>query len=163
MPNQFSTEQTTVNGPATGLAPATRVKANRLNGRIRIFTATITVPAGMVIGDRIFWGKLPVGARPLGHLGRLEWSAGAASSTLTVGDNVSAARHLAATAVTSAGSAIPTAASANGAIFETTDDSNSVANGFLSATDNCTLTSTVGGATLQTGQVVTLTMPYVHD
>ena len=163
MASQFSTEQTLINGPVSGLAPATRVKANRLNGRIRIFTATITTPAGMVIGDKIFWGKLPQGARPIGHLGRLEWSTGSASSTLNLGDNVSAARHLAATAVTTAGSAIPTAASANGAIFETTEDSNNVGNGFASATDNCTLVSVVAGATLQTGQVITLTMPYVQD
>jgi hypothetical protein len=163
MPNVFSAEQAVVNGPSFGNAPANRVKANRLNGRIRIFMATVTVPAGTLVGERIFWGKLPVGARPIGHLGRLEWSAGAASSTLNLGDNVSAARHLAATAITTAGSAVPAAATAGGAQFETTEDSNSVANAFLSTTDNCTLVSTVAGATLQTGQVITLTMPYVQD
>lgn len=163
MPSQYSTEQTTVNGPVSGLAPATRVKANRLNGRLRIFLATITVPAGMVIGDKIFWGKLPQGARPLGYLGRLEFATGAAACTLNVGDNVSAARHLAATAITTAGSAIPAAASVSGATFETTEDSNTVGNAFASTTDNCTLTSTVAGATLQVGQVITLTMPYVQD
>jgi hypothetical protein len=36
-------------------------------------------------------------------------------------------------------------------------------NGFLSTTDNATLTSTVAGATLQAGQVITLRMPYVCD
>lgn len=159
----YSTEQTTINGPASGLAPATRVKANRMGGRIRVFTATYTVAGTVAVADKIVWGKLPVKARPLGYLGRLEWSAGAASSTLNLGDNVSAARHLAATAVTSASSAVPTAASANGAIFETSDDSNSVANSFGSSTDDCTLISTVAGATLQVGQVITLTMPYVQD
>lgn len=163
MANVYSTEQTTINGPASGNSPATRVKANRLGGRIRIFSATVTVPANTVVGDKIFWGKLPIGARPLGYLGRLEWAAGAASSTLNLGDNVSAARHLAATAVTTAGSAVPSVASANGAVFETTNDSNNVGNAFLSATDNCTLISTVAGATLQTGQVITLIMPYVQD
>jgi hypothetical protein len=163
MPNAFSTELTIVNGPSFGNAPATRVKANRLNGRIRIFLASVTVPAGTLVGEKIFWGKLPVGARPLGYLGRLEWSAGAASSTLNLGDNVTPARHLAATAITTAGSAVPSAASAAGAQFETTEDSNSVANAFNSTTDNCTLVSTVAGATLQTGQVITLTMPYVQD
>ena len=159
----YSTEQTTLNGPQFGLNPATRVKANRLNGRIRVATFTYTVSGTVAVGDKIVWGKLPVKARPLGYLGRLEWSAGAASSTLNVGDNVSAARHLAATAVTTAGSAVPTAASANGAIFETSDDSNSVANSFGSTTDDCTLISTVAGATLQAAQVITLTMPYVQD
>ena len=159
----YSTEQTTLNGPQYGLKPATRIKANRLNGRIRVATFTYTVAGTVAVADKIVWGKLPVKARPLGHLGRLEWSTGAASSTLNVGDNVSAARHLAATAVTTAGSAVPTAASANGAIFETSDDSNSVANSFGSTTDDCTLISTVAGATLQVGQVITLTMPYVQD
>ena len=116
-----------------------------------------------MIGEKIFWGKLPVGARPIGYLGRLEWAAGAAATTLNVGDNVSAARHLAATAVTAAGSATPSVAGANGAIFEATDDTNSVGNGFSSTTDNCTLVSVVAGATVQTGQVITLTMPYVQD
>lgn len=163
MANAFSTEQTIINGPVSGQNPATRVKANRLNGRIRIFIATLTAPAGVLVGEKIFWGKLPVGARPIGHLGRLEWAGGAAATTINVGDNVSAARHLAATAITAAGSAVPTAASANGALFECTDDSNSVGNAFASLTDNCTLVSVVAGATVQTGQVITLTMPYVQD
>lgn len=159
----YSTEQTLLNGPAFGNAPATRIKANKQHGRIRLFEATYTVAGTVAVGDKIIWGKLPEGARVLGHLGQLSWSAGAASSTLNLGDNVTAARHLAATAVTTAGSAVPQAQSAGGASFETTDDSNSVANGFTSATDNCTLISTVAGATLQVGQVITLRLPYVTD
>jgi hypothetical protein len=139
------------------------VKANKQGGRIRIFEATYTALGTEVVGAVIVWGKLPMKARTLGYLGRLRWSAGAASSTLTVGDNVTPARHLAATAVTTAGSATPDVAETGGASFETSDDSNSVANGFLSTTDNATLTSTVAGATLQAGQVITLRMPYACD
>lgn len=160
----YSTEQTTLNGPAYGNSPATRVKANKQGGRIRIFEATYTVPTGgIAIGDKIVWGKLPLKARTLGYLGRLRWSAGAASSTLNLGDNVTAARHLAATAVTTAGSATPDVAEVGGASFETSDDSNSVANAFASTTDDCTLISTVAGAALQAAQVITLRMPYVCD
>jgi hypothetical protein len=159
----YSDLQTTVNGPAFGNGPATRIKANKLHGRIRIFEATYTVVGTVAVADKIIWGKLPVKARVLGHLAQLNWAAGAASSTLNLGDNVSAARHLAATAVTSAGVATPQAQSANGASFETSDDSNSVANSFGSSTDDCTLISTVAGATLQVGQVITLRMPYVLD
>lgn len=159
----YSTEQTTINGPASGNAPATRVKANRIGGRQRIFRATYTVAGTVAVGDKIVWGKLPVKSAIIGFLSQLRWSTGAASSTLNLGDNVSAARHLAATAVTTAGLATPNVAETNGAIFETSDDSNSVANGFTSATDDCTLISTVAGATLQAGQVITLTITYVQD
>ena len=159
----YSTEQTVINGPQSGLNPATRIKANKINGRVRIFEASYTVVGTVAIGDKIIWGKLPVGARTIGNAGKLYFAAGAASSTLNLGDNASAARHLAATAVTSAGSAVPEAANAAGAQFETSDDTASLANGFVSATDNCTLISTVAGATLQVGQVITLRMPYVQD
>lgn len=165
MANGYSTEQTIINGPQYGNAPATRVKANRINGRIRIFEASYTVPAsGMPgIGEKIIWGKLPVGARTFGNMGKLYFSAGAATSTLNLGDNVSAARHLAATAVNAAGSAVPEAANASGAQFETDNDSASLANAFVSALDNCTLISTVAGAALGAGQVITLRMPYAQD
>jgi hypothetical protein len=165
MANFYSTELTTINGPAYGNNPATRVKANKQHGRIRLFEASYTVPAssGPGIGDKIFWGKLPLGARVLGHLSQLNFAAGAASSTLNLGDNVSAARHLAATSVASAGTATPQAQSASGASFETSDDSNSVANSFGSTTDNCTLVSVVAGAALGAGQVITLRMAYTLD
>jgi hypothetical protein len=81
--NFYSTEQTTLNGPQFGNAPATRVKANKQGGRIRIFEATYTALGTEVVGAVIVWGKLPMKARTLGYLGRLRWSAGAASSTLT--------------------------------------------------------------------------------
>lgn len=157
--------QTAVNGPAYGNAPTTRVKASKFGGRLRVFQATYTAPAtGMpAIGDKIIWGKLPVKARVLGYLSRLAWSAGAASCTLNLGDNVSAARHLAATAVTTAGSATPSVAEANGASFETSDDSNSIGNAFGSSTDDCTLISTVAGAAIGASQVITLTVVYVTD
>lgn len=163
MANFYSTEQTTFNATASGNAPATRVKANKWGGRVRIFEAQYTALGTEVVGSVIVWGKLPIKARVMGHLGRLRWSAGAASSTLTVGDNVTAARHLAATSVTAAGTATPDVAETGGVSFETTDDSNSIGNGYTSATDNATLTSTVAGATLQAGQVILLRMPYVCD
>ena len=138
--------------------PPVRSKVNRLHGRIRIFEATVTIPAvGMpLIGETITWGDLPKGCRPLGHLGKLYFAAGAVSQTLTLGDGVNTSRHLAATSVTAAGSAIPEAAAANGAQFEVTDDS-------VLATNNSTLVSVVGGATLTAGAVYTLKMPYVWD
>jgi hypothetical protein len=160
----YSTEQAVINGPQYGQPPATRVKVNRINGRIRNFEASYTVPpGGIAIADKIVWGKLPLGARTMGNMGKLYFAAGTASSTINLGDNVSAARHLAATSVAAAGSAVPEAANAAGAQFETTDDSNSVANAFSSATDNATLISVVAGAALLAGQVITLRMPYVQD
>ena len=162
MANVFSAEVAAFASPSYGNNPTTRVKANKSGGRLRVFQATHTVVAA-AIGDKIIWGKLPVKARVLGWLSRLEWSTGAASSTLNLGDNVTAARHLAATAVTTAGSATPSVSGAAGASFETSDDSNTVANAYGSTTDDCTLISTVAGAALQAGQVITLTVVYVTD
>lgn len=138
--------------------PPPRVKVNRLNGRVRWFEATYTAPAtGMpAIADTITWGSLPIGARVLGHLSQLNWSTGTASSTLNVGDAASAARHLAATAITTAGVATPQAQSASGAQFETSDASSA-------ATNNCTLISTIAGAGLAASQVLTLKVAYVTD
>lgn len=138
--------------------PPTRNKVNQLHGRVRFFESTYTVPAsnGPIIGETITWGSLPLGARVLGHLSRLRWSAGAASSTLNLGDAASAARHLAATAVTTAGSATPDVAEVGGASFEVTDVS-------TAATNNGTLISTVAGAALQAAQVINLRVAYVLD
>ena len=88
----------------------TRTKANTLGGRIRVLESVFVAPASgaaPAIADRIIWGKLPVRARLLPHLGLLQFTAGTASCTLNLGDNIVPARHLAATAITSAGSAVP--------------------------------------------------------
>ena len=137
--------------------PPIRNKVNRLSGRIRIFQSTVTVSATPpAIGETITWGSLPKNANVLGYLSQLRFSAGAAAQTLNLGDSALAARHLVATSVTAAGSAVPEAAAANGAAFETSDDS-------TAATNNCRLISTVAGATLTPGQVLTLRMAYTLD
>ncbi len=105
--------QATVDGPAYGFPPATRAKVNRQNGRVRYFNAVYRAPASgaaPAIADKIVWGKLPVGARILGHLSRLDFHTGTASCTLNLGDQFVAASHLAATAITATGSATPSAA-----------------------------------------------------
>lgn len=144
------------NAAAAAAAPQTRIRANKQHGRIRIFESTVTVAAGTLVGETITWGQLPVGARVIGNLGLLSFAAGAASSTLNVGDAAVPARHLVATAVTSAGNAIPQAQSLAGASFQTSDNS-------VAATNNCTIISVVAGATLQTGQVITLRLPFALD
>lgn len=138
--------------------PPAKNKVNQFHGCVRFFESTYTVPAssGPAIGETIAWGALPLGARVLGHLSRLRWSTGATSSTLNLGDAASATRHLAATAVTTAGTATPDLAEFGGASFEVTDVS-------TSATNNGTLISTVAGAALQVGQVISLRIAYVLD
>jgi hypothetical protein len=126
--------------------PPSRSKVNRQMGRVRIFEATVTPTAAVAIGEKITWGSLPKGARVLGNMSKLYFSAGTAASTLNLGDAASAARHLAATAINAAGSAVPEAANASGAQFETSDDSSA-------ATNDCTLISTVAGAAIPIGQV----------
>lgn len=226
--------QSTLDGPANGFPPTTRTKANRQNGRIRYFNAVFRAPASgaaPAIGDKIIWGKLPVGARILGHLSRLDFNTGTAACTLNLGDQFVAARHLAATAINATGSATPSAAvftntstadvtinsnvltnvkglgaytiggivtgtgiaagayvtavdkkaksvtlsapstatnaaqtiTSYGAPYETSDDTSNVANGYASATDDCTLISTVAGAQIANNQMLSLQIAYVTD
>jgi hypothetical protein len=104
--------QTVINGPAFGAPALTRTKVNKLNGRVRFFESLFVAPASgalPAIADKIAWAKLPIGARFVGHLSKLYWNTGTAACTLTLGDNVVPARHLAATAITATGSAVPEA------------------------------------------------------
>lgn len=124
--------QSFLNTPVSGLAPATRLKVNRVNGRVRLFHSLFKAPVSgtaPAIADRIIWGRLPVGARILGNLSRLDWNTGTASCTLNLGDNTLAARHLAATAITTAGSAVPAAAMfSSTALCDTTIGSTTLTN-----------------------------------
>lgn len=141
---------------ARAATPFTMVKNNQQGGEVNVLVSTYTVPAsnGPGIGEYICWGFLPANARLLPS-SKIYFGAGAASSTLNLGDPAAAARYLAATAVTSAGSAVCEAAYASGALPEVTV----VAPG--TATDQSELRSTVAGAALQAGQVITLVAQYV--
>jgi hypothetical protein len=234
MANFTADLQALLDGPIYGQPLATRMKANRIGGRMRVFESVFHAPSSgtaPAIGDKIIWGKLPVRARLLGHLGRLDFNAGTASCTINVGDQFLATRHLAATAINAAGSAVPngaifsntatvdtttgsnvltnvkgigaftigdlvtgtgiatasyvtgidylaktvslglpcTATNASqtatvvGSGFETTDDTSNAANGYASATDDCTLISVVAGAQVANNQIIKLQMPYVLD
>ena len=139
---------------ARAALPQQLVKLNLQGADIQILVSTYTVPAGgTAIGDKISWGQLPFGARLMPGT-KLYFGAGTASSTLNLGDVVSQARYLAATSVAAAGSATAEAQFANGALFEV-----SVAQLGL-ATDQSELLSTVAGAALQAGQVITLVAQY---
>lgn len=131
-------------------SPPVKNKVTVLGGRVRYVEATYTVVAGAlpIVGDTIEWFTLPKGARLI-HTTKLYWSAGAASQTLNLGDSGSTARYMAATAVTSAGSATADAHFANGGVYEEPTGS--------------TVTSTVAGATLTAAAVYTLHAEYVLD
>lgn len=135
--------------------PQSLVKGNQQDGEARAFVSTYTVPAtgGPIVGEYISWGFLPLGARLLPGA-KIYFSAGAASSTINLGDPASAARYMAATAVTAAGNATAEAQFASGGLAEV----DVVAPG--QATDKSELRSTVAGAALQAGQVLTLVALY---
>src|SRR5437016_3894289 len=138
--------QNTINPPAFGQPLVNKLKANKFNGRIRIFEATYVAPSSgtaPAIADVIIWGKLPVKARILGHMSKLYWNTGTASCTLNLGDSLVAARHLAATAINATGSAIPEAA----ALIQTT-----VADVTIS-TNTLTNVKSIGG--YQLGAIIT--------
>jgi hypothetical protein len=94
--------------------PPRKGRTDQNHGRIRLFESLYQAPASgttPAIADRIIWGQLPLGAVLLGHLGRVDFNAGTASCTINLGDNVTAAKHLAATVISATGSAVPSAAS----------------------------------------------------
>ena len=139
---------------ARAALPQQLVKPNLQGADIQVLVSTYTVPAGGVaIGDKISWGFIPFGARLMPGT-KLYFGAGAASSTINLGDPVSQARYLAATSVAAAGNAVAEAQFANGGLFEV-----AVAQQGL-ATDQSELLSTVAGAALQAGQVITLVAQY---
>lgn len=138
--------------------PQTLVKPNLQGGDVQVFISTYTVPAtgGPGIGEYISWGFLPFGARIM-PTSRFYFSAGAASSTINLGDPASASRYMDANAVTTAGSVTFDKQFAGGAMF----DVSIVAPG--QATDQSELRSTVAGAALQAGQVITLVAIYAQQ
>ncbi len=139
--------------------PQTLVKPSLQGGDIQTFISTFTVPAsgGPGIGEYISWGFLPFGARLLPTT-KLYFAAGAASSTLSLGDPVTPARYLDATSVASAGNAVAEKAFANGVTgFEV------VVTKPGDGTDTSELRSVVAGAALQAGQVITLVAQYAQQ
>lgn len=120
----YADNQSIINAQGQGVLSATRVKVTKLQGKLRLLEAVFINNVGAAIGDKIVWGKLPLKSRLLGHLSKIYFDAGAASSTLNLGDSIVAARHLAATSVASAGSAVPEAsANVNTATANTTSGS----------------------------------------
>jgi hypothetical protein len=146
-----------------------RAKVNALAGRLRVFEAVYVAPASgtaPAIADRIIWGKLPVRSRLMGHLAQLQWSAGTASCTLNLGDSLNAARHLAATAITTAGTAVPNAASfLKVAVGDITNGSNTILNcrpiGAFQVGDNITAGTGVVNTRITgvSGSSVTISAP----
>lgn len=139
---------------ALAALPQQLVKPNVQGADVQVLVSTYTVPVGgLPIADKISWGQLPLGARLMPDT-KVYCSVGAASSTLNLGDPVVPARYMAATSVATAGSAVAEAQFANGALFEV-----AVAQKGL-ATDQSELLSTVAGAALLAGQVITLVAQY---
>lgn len=160
MANFFSTQVT-----AMQTTPPTRIKVNLLQGRLRFAFGQFTNPAssGVQIADVIYYLRLPRGARVMGFISRLTYSTGAASSTVNVGDSVSAVRYLAATSITTAGQNAISQADTNGSTpYETTDESRD-GTGLPSATNDCDIRSVAAGAAMQASQSTALHAIYVQD
>lgn len=142
---------------ARATTPQSLVAGHQQGGELRVLFSTLANPAagGVVIGENISWGTLPLGARVL--FGYLTCSAGTASSTLNLGDRATPARYLAASSVASATNiAITTpATNTNGAAGFVTNVS---APGL--ATDTCEVLSVCAGANIAANQTLTLCLFY---
>lgn len=139
--------------------PPTQLKVNRYHGRVRFIEMAATVPAsnGPGIGEDIVFGSVPRGARIIPHLSRLDFSAGAASSTLAIGDPSNTSRYLAATAVNAAGNATLTTPANAAALYETVNDTEGA------TANDCLIRGRVAGAALGAGQVFALRLAYTMD
>ncbi|MFO0255381.1 MAG: hypothetical protein ACK52V_14810 [Betaproteobacteria bacterium] len=148
MANQLATVSA-----ARAAIPQTLVAGTQAGGEMFPLFSTLTNPAagGVVVGENISWGTLPLGARVL--MGYLTCSAGTASSTLNLGDRATPARYLAATSVASATNIAinPPVSNANGAAGFVTNVS---APGL--ATDTCEILSVCAGANIAANQTLTL-------
>lgn len=157
MANFSADIQAVIDSPTYGQPPVTRAKANRQGGRVRYFHSLYRAPASgsnPAIGDKIIWGKLPLGARIVGHLCRLDFSTGTASCTLNLGDNTLAARHLGATSIATAGSATPSAAVfSSTCVADVTINSNTLAN--VKGIGACGIGDVLSGTGIPTGAYVT--------
>ena len=94
--------------------PPLKARTDQQHGRIRVFESLYQAPASgttPAIGDKIIWGNIPIGGVLQGHISRLDWNAGTAASTLSLGDSVAANRHVNPSAINAAGSTIPSNAS----------------------------------------------------
>ena len=94
-------------------SPLLKSRVDQNHGRIRLFESLYSAPASgtaPAIADKIIWGALPIGAVLLTHLAQMAWNTGTASCTLNLGDSCVAAKHLAATAITTTGVATPSVA-----------------------------------------------------
>ena len=94
-------------------SPLIKSRVDQSHGRIRFFESLYAAPASgaaPAIADKIIWGTLPIGAVLLTHLAQMAWNTGTASCTLNLGDSCVAAKHLAATAITTTGTATPSVA-----------------------------------------------------
>lgn len=160
MPNFFSTQVT-----ALATTPPTKIKVNLMGGRIRFSFGQFTNPAasGALIADVIYYTRIPRGSRVLGLPSRWTWSTGAASCTSNMGDNTSAARYAAATAITTAGNTSFFSADTNGAqLYEVSDESRDNT-GVPSSTNDSDIRGTIAGANMQASQVVGVYVQYVQD
>lgn len=146
------------NVSAGNLSSQQRVPSNLFIGRMRWLEATVTIPAtgGPAVGETIEWCTVVPGTRFLTGFMHLSFSAGAASSTINLGDAVNPTRYLAATAVAASGNALGSWPTAGVTDYATTENA-------PGAKNDCTLVSTVAGAALAPGQVITLRIPFVND
>lgn len=131
-------------------SPQVKNDVTVLGGRRRYVVASYTVPATGIpaAGDTIELFTLPKGAR-IAQGSKLFNSAGGAAQTVAVGDSGSSTRYLAATSVTTAGSALMEAHMASGAVYE--EPAGTV------------VLATVGGAALTAAAVLTFHFSYSID
>lgn len=131
--------------------PVTKVPVNDIGARIRYLNDVYTQGAADgAIGDVIHLGAAtpPVGAKIIGHLSRVQFSAGNAAATLAIGKTGAAAALLAATAITNAGGAI---------LITPADGADDVT---IAADEEIILTN--AGAAIKAGQVIRLRIAYVE-
>lgn len=127
----------------------TKVDSDKMGGRCRWLIATyLQGAADGTIGDRIFIGKLPKGARRVPG-GMCFFAAGNTNATLKVGIVGSDAAYAPATAIAAAGSVGLDTCFASGAESVMTDETDLIATNAVAA--------------IKAGQKITFHIPYTHD
>lgn len=121
-----------------------------------VFSNTATVDN--TSGSAVLFNVKSIGAFTLGDL---VTGTGIATASYVLGIDYVAKTVTLTIACTSSNATVT--ATVVGSAFETTDDTSNVQNLYASATDDCTLISTVAGAQVANNQIITLKTAYLHD
>jgi hypothetical protein len=142
---------------ATRYLAATAINAA---GSTALSEATMTALADNTVGSAVLTACKAMGIyKP----GALITGTGVATAATVVSVDLAGRSVVMSLVATSSNTQTTITGQGSTGTYETQDDSSNAANAWASATDDCTLISTIAGAQVANNQVIQLRVAYVHD